>query len=340
MIRIISVGTRGTNSRDIPSKRMNARKRLILCCAMMAAFASVAAASEPAIDVLRNRVYVERDSGPLAADIYRPQGAGPFPGILVVHGGAWRIGARADLAAIAKGLAQRGYVAVAIDYRLAPQYKFPAQIHDCQAAVRWMRNNAKELKIDPIRIGGFGYSAGGHLVALLGTLGDGELREPGVPAGAPSARLQVVVAGGAPCDFRPMPLNNNQLAYWLGGSRAERPDAYQDASPAKYITVDDPPMYFFSGDEDWLVPIISPKLMVASLKNAGLTAEMYTVKDAGHVQALFDRNALERGLAFADRYLKPHDDDVAAAKVDAAPSDLQNKSTSPPSNISQTGGGE
>lgn len=315
MIPIISDRRRGTNSHDVVDRRMNALKLLVFSSAAMIGLADFSLAEEPAIDVLRNRVFVERDSGPLAADIYRPQGAGPYPGMLVVHGGAWRIGARADLAAIAKGLAKHGYTAVAIDYRLAPQYKFPAQIYDCQAAVRWMREHAKELKIDPNHIGGFGYSAGGHLVALLGTLDDKELREKGVPANAPSARLQVVVAGGAPCDFRPMPAKSEQLAYWLGGSRAQRPDEYRDASPANYITADDPPMYFFSGDQDWLVPIISPKLMVTRLKDAGLTAEMYTVKDAGHIQALFDRPALERGLAFADRYLKDLSPSPAATQT-------------------------
>src|SRR5215211_7666243 len=186
-------------------KRMNTSKLVILGSALLLGLAAACNAAEPAVDVLRNQVFVERDSGPLAADVYRPQGAGPFPGMLVVHGGAWRMGARADFAVIAHRLAERGYTAVAVDYRLAPTYKFPAQIYDCQAAVRWMRSHATELKIDPARIGGFGYSAGGHLVALLGTLNDKELREPGLPANAPSARLQAVVAGGAPCDFRILP---------------------------------------------------------------------------------------------------------------------------------------
>src|SRR6476620_530249 len=100
MIPIISLGRRGTNSHDIPSNRMNVRIRLILCSAMIAGLASFAAADEPKVDVLRNRAFVERDSGPLAADVYRPQGEGRFPGMLVVHGGAWRMGNRADLAAI------------------------------------------------------------------------------------------------------------------------------------------------------------------------------------------------------------------------------------------------
>jgi acetyl esterase/lipase len=283
---------------------MNTLKRVVLASLLLFALAGVCPATEPAIDILRNQVFVERDSGPLAADVYRPHGAGPFPGILVVHGGAWRMGARADFATIAHSLAEHGYTAVAIDYRLAPTYKFPAQIYDCQAAVRWMRSHASELKIDPTRIGGFGYSAGGHLVALLGTLDDKELREPGLPANTPSARLQVVVAGGAPCDFRVLPGDSDRVAFWIGGTRDQMPNEYRDASPASFITADDPPMYFFHGQQDLLVPVQSPTEMVKSLKAAHVTAEMCVVKDAGHIQALFDRGALENGLAFADKYLK------------------------------------
>src|SRR5205085_2692369 len=208
-----------------------------------------ARAAEP-VEVLRSQVYVTRDSGKLEADVYLPRGAGPFPGMLVVHGGAWRLGSRAQLAAIANEFAQHGYTAVAISYRLAPDDKFPAQIYDCQAAVRWMRAQAVEFKIDPARIGGFGYSAGGHLVALLGTLDDKTLREKDVPKDAPSARLQVVLAGGAPCDFRIMPAASERLSYWLGGSRAARPDAYRNASPAAFIRVDDPPVFFFHGVDE------------------------------------------------------------------------------------------
>jgi acetyl esterase/lipase len=283
---------------------MNILKFLVVSSALLFAMADICLAAEPTVDVLRNQVFVERDSGPLAADVYRPHGPGPFPGILVVHGGAWRMGARADFAVIAHRLAERGYTAVAIDYRLAPTYKFPAQIYDCQAAVRWMRSHAGELKIDPTRIGGFGYSAGGHLVALLGTLDDKELRESGLPANAPSARLQAVVAGGAPCDFRVLPGDSERVAFWIGGTRNKMPNEYRDASPASFITADDPPMYFFHGQQDLLVPVASPTEMVKLLKGAHVTAEMCVVKDAGHIQALFDRGALERGLAFADKYLK------------------------------------
>ena len=148
------------------------------------------------------------------------------------------------------------------------QYKFPAQIHDCQAAVRWMRSHASEFKIDPARIGGFGYSAGGHLVALLGTLDDDELREPGIPANAPSARLQRRCRGR--CAVRLSSSSRRQRANRVLARRhtATKPDEYRDASPASFITADDPPMFFFHGQQDMLVPVESPHRMVKLLKGA------------------------------------------------------------------------
>lgn len=297
---------------------MNFRAQFVMACFILLVLPGLVCAAEPAIEIQRSRVYVERDSGSLAADVYLPSGKGPFPGMLVVHGGAWTIGSRAQLAAVAQAFAENGYTAVAISYRLAPQYKFPAQIYDCEAAVRWMRAHASELKLDPDRIGGFGYSAGGHLVALLGTLSDKDLREKGVPANAPSACLQCVLAGGAPCDFRVMPPDSEQIAYWLGGSRAKCPDAYRDASPAAYIRAGDPPMFFFHGEHDLLVPIASPIHMVSLLKAANVPTEMYTVKDTGHIEAIFNRPAIEHAFAFADKYLKTKDAATANAMAKTA----------------------
>jgi acetyl esterase/lipase len=276
---------------------------LVICVFLIPLFGTLKA-DEPKVEVRTNVAYVEREAGPLGMDVYLPRGAGPFPGMLVVHGGAWTMGTRAQLAAVAVSLAKNGYTAAAISYRLAPKYTFPAQIYDCQAAVRWMRTHASEIKLDPTHVGGFGYSAGGHLVALLGTLDDDDIREEGVPKDAPSARLQVVMAGGAPCDFCVLPEQSERLAYWLGGTRAARPNAYREASPVSFITTDDPPMFFFHGAHDLLVPISSPKGMVALLTAAGVTAEMYTVNDEGHIQTIFDADALKKALAFADRYLK------------------------------------
>jgi dienelactone hydrolase len=280
---------------------MQLRYAWSLFAAILLCFSSLADGDEPQIDVQYSRTYVTRDTGPLDADVYMPHGAGPYPAMLVVHGGAWRVGTRAQLAGISSQFAKHGYTAVSIDYRLAPQSKFPAQLYDCQSAVRWMRANAAEFKIDPERIGGFGYSAGGHLVALLGTLDDKSMKEAGVPADAQSARLQCVLAGGAPCDFRGIPADSAQIAYWLG----------------------------FSGEDDILVPIASPRKMVDSLKAAGITAEMYPIKNAGHLQALFDQGAIDHAFAFGDRYLKnEHSQHLAADKTSkSSPSDASTAAT-------------
>jgi acetyl esterase/lipase len=271
---------------------------------MAAAVSGRTTAAESSVDVSTGVTYVERDSGPLKADIYVPKGAGPFPAVLVVHGGAWRMGTREQLSGAAVILAENGYTATTIDYRLAPRDKWPAQIYDCSAAVRWMRAHAADYKIDPTRIGVYGYSAGGQLAALLGVLSDDQLREPGIAADAPSARVEVVVAGGAPCDFRSLPAGSDQLAYWLGGTPADKPDAYRDASASNFVTADDPPMFFFHGDRDELVPLRSPQEMVERLHGVGVSAEFYTVKDAGHIPAAFDKQALVEALAFVDHVLK------------------------------------
>lgn len=269
-----------------------------------------AAAGE--IDVLYGQVYsepqAESSSGtlpePQKADVYLPRGEGPFPGVLVVHGGAWHLGSRAQLTGVAQMLARRGFAAVAISYRLAPQHQFPAQIEDCQQAVRWMRSQASRLKIDPERIGGFGYSAGAQLVCLLGTMGESDGPEGVAGENGSDTRLQAVACGGAPCEFRVLPPDQRMLSFWLGGTRREKPEQYRLASPAAFITPDDPPMFFFHGDKDDLVPIASPEAMCRDLHKAGVEAELYVVPDMGHIFAAMDRTALEKSVEFLSDHLQ------------------------------------
>jgi acetyl esterase/lipase len=257
------------------------------------------------VDATYGVAYVERDSGALKADVYVPRGEGPFPGVLVVHGGAWRMGTRAQLAGIAHILAQHGLTAVAISYRLAPEHKFPAQIEDCKAAVRWMRAQAAQWKIDPEHIGGFGYSAGAHLVSLLGTTSveDG-LEGVDHPEQQPSTRLQAVVAGGAPCDFRLIPPTVDGLAFWLGGTSGEAPDQYRLASPAAFISADDPPFFFFHGEGDQLVPLFSPTFMRMALVKAGVPADMYVAPKLGHIACAADVESITRAVTFLETHLK------------------------------------
>lgn len=258
------------------------------------------------IEPERDVVYAAPDRLELRADIYRPlDGTGPFPAVLTVHGGSWRNGTKLRVAAFSTRLARAGYVALAIDYRLAPRYRFPAQLEDCKAAIRWLRSNARQLDIDPSRIGAWGYSAGGNLVALLATTdpSDGLEGYSGVE-GAHSARLQVAVAGAPPTDFRELPLDAVGYAYWLGGTRRQIPQIYELASPVRYVTRDDPPMFFYHGSDDSLVPISNSQNMVALLRRAGVAARLYTIDESVHMDASLNPDAARAAVDFLDDYLK------------------------------------
>lgn len=257
-------------------------------------------------EIRKDLVYAERDSGPLKADLFMPQGEGTFPAVLLVHGGAWRTGNKSQLNFVANRLAQEGYVVFAINYRLCPTHKWPAQIEDCKSAVRWMRTNAKQSKIDPTRIGGWGYSAGAHLVSLLGTTDASHLLEgKDVDANSPSTRLQCVVAGGTPCDLRLLTEDKQELLDFIGAGVKEKPELYAQASPAFYLSKDDPPMFLYHGDADELVPLISAELMYKSLKEIGIDCELCVVPKAMHVPAALSATATNDGIKFLNRHLKP-----------------------------------
>ena len=284
--------------------------------------AAVPARGEETFAVTKGIPYAQRGETSLLADVYVPKGEGPFPGVLVVHGGAWMAGNKSRMANTAKLLAEHGYTAVSINYRLAPQHVWPAQIEDCKTAVRWMRQNAAQYKIDPTRMAGYGYSAGGQLVALLGTT-DATCGLEGLetvktdpnekPAGvqpndvtaACDTRLQCIVAGGAPCDFRLLPPRSPRLSYWLGGTRLDKPLLYEQASPANFISRDDPPMFFYHGAVDAVVPLDSPQNMAKQMTAAGCQATVYVVPDAGHVAAFLDMTAASEAVKFLDAQLKP-----------------------------------
>ncbi len=242
----------------------------------------------------------------LTLDVYVPAGAGPYPALLAVHGGAWRSGTKLNWFRHARKLARAGFVVVAINYRHAPQFPFPAQIHDCKAAVRWMRIHAEPYKIDPACIGGLGYSAGGHLVALLGTSDPQDGLEGEVPEAERhvSSRLQAVAAGGAVCEFSWVDEDSRGLVYWLQGSRSSRPEAFSKASPTTYITADDPPFYFFHGSQDWVVPDRSPKIMHEKLLRQSLPSRLDIYEGYGHFGLFSHLQAMDPVIEFFQHTLR------------------------------------
>jgi acetyl esterase/lipase len=268
----------------------------VLLLTMMASLPAVSSAASYSID--RDVVYRTCGDVKLKADIYRPRHAGLRPGVVMIHGGAWMSGSKTHVALHAMRIAKRGYVVMAIDYRLAPKHKFPAQIEDCRAAVQWLRRNAKTYRVDGARIAAYGYSAGGHLACLLGTAGETD------PGSNESCRVQAVVAGGAPCEFRSIPDDSKFLSLWLGGTRSEKPDLYESACPASYVSPNDPPVFFFHGEHDKLVPASNPRVLETALKNAGVMTEMHLVKNAGHLATYLDVKSIDLAAEFLDRVLK------------------------------------
>lgn len=249
--------------------------------------------------VQRDQVFTPPDwPKPLLADVYVPEGPGPFPAVLVIHGGGWRSGDRAQVEGIAERVAQRGYVAVNITYRLVPDAIFPAPLLDVQQAIRWLRVNAGTYQVDPTRIGAWGYSAGAHLAALAGGL------SPGDRLYAEDARLRAVVAGGTPADLRKFH-GGTLVPNFLGERWREDSVAFRESSPAAHVTPGDPPVFLYHGSWDQLVPLDQATDYQRALDAAGIPNELYRLRGLGHITAfLLDGGAVQHGADFLDRYLR------------------------------------
>lgn len=263
--------------------------------------------------------YVKRDSGSVKLDIYRstktdrdtpPTSHPPLPAVIVIHGGSWKSGDRNQLGLYAASLARRGYIAFAIDYRLAPKHPWPAQWEDVRDAVIWVRKEAQRLGVDPDRIGAVGYSAGGHLASMLAVKGASSwsLEDPKI-----SAKVACVAAGGAPCDFSRMPEENVFLKYWLGATRGESPQTYVQASPLQLVSQGAAPVFFYNGIMDFLVRPNSAADLSLALKKLGIDTAQHLIPGAGHITAALDEKALTLAWGFLDKHLKTRHRSVASS---------------------------
>ncbi len=254
--------------------------------------------AETGIEIKKDLVYATKEKLDLKLDAYLPVGSKVRPSVLVIHGGGWRIGSKRQLGRYASSLAERGFNAFAINYRLAPKHKHPAQIEDCRDAVRWIRQNSGKYRGDPDRIGALGYSAGAHLACLLAVTG----KEQGDKE--VGTKIRVAVGGGTPCEFMSFPTKNKTLAYWLGGSRKEVPNAYRDASPTEHLDKGDAPIFFFHGEADYLVGMSGAKKMSEEMKKLGIDSHFHLIKEAGHFRAVFNSKAIGASFDFLEKHLK------------------------------------
>jgi acetyl esterase/lipase len=265
------------------------------------------------VKVDRDVEYARAGDTALKLDLYRPESsAGPLPLIVWVHGGAWRGGSKTFSPAIA--FSGRGYVVASIDYRLTGVAPFPAQIEDCRAAIRWLRANAAKYNIDPKRVGAWGGSAGGHLVALLGTSGEVTGWDTVGGNTDQSARVQAVcdLYGHSNFDIEKLPgwARNADSVFGrlLGGPVDERKEVARQASPITYVSADDPPFLIVHGDQDRTVPIEQSDMLEAALKKSGVDATFVRVKNGGHGFGPDSEprpaEIREKVLAFFDKHLK------------------------------------
>ncbi len=250
------------------------------------------------VTLQRDLVHTPAGAAPLYADVYTPDLPGALPAVLMIHGGAWARGTRRQTAALARRVARRGYVVVNTTYRLVPQHRFPAQVHDVQQAVRWMRHNAAALRIDPARIAAWGYSAGAHLAAMLGAL------RPGDRLYAEDARVAAVVAGGIPADLRKF-RGGTLVPQFLGERWTPDSVVFRESSPAAYAAPGAPPVFLYHGTWDRLVPPDQSIDYQQALQAAGVGNELYLMHGFGHITAyFFDGETTRRGADFLDRHLR------------------------------------
>jgi len=251
----------------------------------------VAAAQEPKkpdgqVTLVKDVVYGKGGDRDMMLDLALPDTKEPRPCIVCVHGGGWRGGKRQDFQGLVKLLAEKGFVAATVSYRLTTTHVFPAQIEDCKAAVRFLRANAAKYQIQKDRIGAIGASAGGHLVCLMGTADDTAKLEGRGGNAEQSSRVQAVVSFFGPTDFTTKTWTKEVedffLVPFLGGSFEDKKTLYCQCSPIEYVSKDDPPFLFFHGDKDTLVGIEHSQKLTKKLKDSSVSAELVTMEGDGH----------------------------------------------------------
>ena len=276
--------------------------------------------------------YAGNDNPKQKVDLYIPKKRNtdkPLPVVALIHGGGWVNGDRLGYAAAAIQFARTGdYAAVAVGYRLTKEAHWPAQIHDCKAAIRWIRAHAKEYNLDPNKIAVMGSSAGGHLSSLIGTSGDVKEIEGDLgPSTTFSSRVQCVVNLCGPQDFtqalmfdkdmKPI-AKDDAVSGLLGGTYEEKRTVALAASPVTYVTSDDPPFITFHGTADKRVAFLHAEAIHAALKQAGVPSLLVPITDGGH-SSVGHPEVIARAKIFIGNTLRDEDTPVDVTPIPALP---------------------
>ena len=313
-------------------KRLFVIVPVALLCMATASFAQqakgkAAEAKLPAGWIIERDIeYGRAGDRPLLLDMIRPEtpSGDKLPVVAFIHGGGWRNGDKAgaigsQLSPIA---ATGNYICVSIGYRLSGEAKWPAHIHDCKAAIRWLKANADKYNLDPDKIGVWGGSAGGHLVSLLGTSGDITELDGDNGSNDQSSRVACVVDYCGPSDFLAfVSVSDSEgksgareaLKFLFGKELDEVKDAVVTASPATHVSSDDPPFLVVHGTADPTVPIAQAELLYDLLKKAGVDVTFVKMIGGGH--AIRGAEIDARVLAFFDKHLRGQSVEVSEEPI-------------------------
>jgi pectinesterase len=282
-------------------------------------FIRVASREVPAtVRTVRNVAYVRYGARSLYLDLYLPASAQrkPVSGIVFVHGGAWRVGTRENFAPMAIRMAERGYAAATISYRLAGEAPYPAAVQDVKAAVRWMRAHAADYRIDPTHIAVAGGSAGGQIASLAGVTDATPRFDPQAAHSEVSSAVQAIVNIDGLSDFRAEVERLRKDAAsrqrmsedawfggWFQGSEAEKSAAWREASPLSYVGPATPPILFIGSAQPRFS--IGRDAMVARLQADGVDTQVVVLPDTPHSFWLFDpwlQPTVDATVAFLNRH--------------------------------------
>ena len=261
----------------------------------------------------KNIEYSNPDDQHLQLNMARPkEGPGPFPAVICIHGGGFRAGTRESFNSLCLQLAERGYVAVTVSYRLAPKYQFPAAVYDVKAAVRWMRANAEKYQIDPDRIGTTGGSAGGHLAQFLGVTSGVKKFEGDGGNAEYSSSVKCVVNFYGPSDFTKSYDASvdakDVLPLFLGGNLQQERHRHIESSPLYWVTPEAAPTLFVHGTKDAYVAHEQAEWIVERMKAADVEATLMTIEDGDHGFRTSSPDVKEKiekaRFEFFDRHLK------------------------------------
>ena len=289
-------------------------------------------AARSEVEVRLDQSYADNANPKQMVDLYLPKkrnGDKPLPVVALIHGGGWVNGDRKGYAAAAIQLARTGdYAAVGVGYRLTKEARWPEQIYDCKAAIRWIRGHAKEFNLDGAHIAVWGSSAGGHLSSLLGTSGDVKELEGGIgPFKSESSRVSCVVNLCGPEDFtkalmfdkdgKPI-VKDDAVIGLLGGTYEEKHAEAVAASPLTYVTKDDPPFLNIQGTDDKRVAFANAEWIHEALKKAGVPSLLVPIKNGGH-GSVGHPEATKRATQFVGMHLRGIKAEIDTTPISASP---------------------